>query len=115
MMNETDYWKIYGHYIQLEIQLGEKYLAWIEKNPTAPPEEVMKKGEFLRTVEYLRDVFTKQYHLLGLQSRSQGEFIAEKKRLQTTAATNEYHLKRKIEEQQKEIEQLKKNIANLEF
>lgn len=109
-MNEGDYWNVFSKYIKLEIQLGEKYLEWWNKNPNASPDEILKKKEFLDTIEYLRGVFTKQYHLMCLQSRSTGDFISEKQRLMTTASTNEYYLKRKITELERENAELKENI-----
>lgn len=113
MMNESDYWKTYGKYIELITPATERVSEWMNKNPQATPTEYLKKMEFLQTLEHLCDVFTKQYHLMVMMSRNHGDFIAEKQRLMRTAATNEYHLRQRLEALTKENETLKSEIKIL--
>ena len=81
MITERQYWNIYAEYAQLQVVFGERIIKWLEKNPVPNPEELKKQYEFLHKIEFLSEIFQKQYHFMMSREVDQIKVYEERKRM----------------------------------
>lgn len=105
MMSEQQFWNIYAEYAQIESALLEKIIAWSNKNPLSGSNmpEYNRQMEFVGKIEYLKEIFHKQYHYMIVLSGQSGQIFSERKRMLDEIA----ELKKKIIMQDEELKIIK--------
>lgn len=108
-MREKEFWQVYSEYLDLSISMTGKIVAHKAKNPDADVTEQLK---VVAKVDWMGQMIHKLYHMVLLANIAHGDFIAERGRIMNAAGKENYHLKRRVEELEKENAILKEQILN---
>jgi hypothetical protein len=107
MLRDNEFWQIYSVYMEVSIEMSN---ALIEYKLKYPAKDLSEQYDRLDKIKYLGDMIHKLYHMNLKAELAHGEFIAERKRLMDLMGNENYHLKKKVKEQESEIEHLKTSI-----
>ena len=78
MLSEQQFYEIYTIYSEIIDNARERIITYKKQHKIAL---IPEQEKFIEDLEYLKDLFHKQYHWMLLIDNKQGEVFAERKRM----------------------------------